>query len=285
MSDLKVKFTRAEKIAGGFMATVLFGIAVTLCVVVYKQGWFASHVKYTVSFERAQGVFPGTKVEMTDLKIGHVESVEIQNDGQIIATISVLKKIQERIKEDSLIRVVRPFIIGDKALDLIVGTSSAKSLAPGGQIRSELSFDILESLDGRALAPYMKTFSEVAVSLKSLAEAFIDPKRTESLVKMFDRMAPLLDNLNNASLQFSSMSQQMTHNKNLQMAVENLAQTTLEMNKILKSSPDMAKNISEIVRTTSTVMQTLNQLMPAIQSMAPEMPKATHRAVEALNEV
>jgi len=281
---MQIKFNKFERVAGLFVLAAFGGAVATTAVVALKKGWFASKVDYVTTFDRAQGLYPGTKVELAGLPAGSVDSVDLQEDNKIRVKFTIFQKFQSRVRSDSVVVTKRPFIIGDKSLEIVVGKADGPGLPKGSLIPSQETVDLMDLMDGRKLGPYIETLGQVIDNLKVVAEAFLDPKRSRSLISIFDKIDPFLDTANVAAKSFIDMSGQLTRKKNLQVTVENLAMVTNEMNGMMKEMPNMSKDMSNLVKHTALIVDELSKIMPALGEMAPEFPKATRRALEAIDE-
>src|SRR5436305_14921646 len=74
--------------------------------------------KYTITFNNAPGVVPGTPVRRSGVKIGEVESVELDNDtGQVIVGVRIERKYNIRKNDDSVLH--QNLLGGDTAIDIV----------------------------------------------------------------------------------------------------------------------------------------------------------------------
>lgn len=289
---MKVKFNKFERVAGIFVLTAMISGIVSLAVVAVKQSWFERRINFKTTLVQAEGIFPGTKVKMAGLKVGRVNSVKLQKDGNIVVEFDVLQSYADKIKTDSRIIISRPlFVIGEKIFDIDMGSAEHEVLQANSMIPALDAFDIGELLSPENLTPYIKSFSELAKSMRFLAESFMSEERTRSMVEMFDEMRPLLKNANRAAIDVHVISKQLTHGKNLGIVMKNMARATTEIDKQMASLIKMSKRMPRLVKNTSRVMRNMaklskemNKLIPAIAAVAPELPEASKRAIEAMNE-
>mgnify|MGYP002347746446 CR=1 FL=1 len=296
------KFNHFERVAGVFVMVALVGTIAFTGMVAVNKGWFASRVNYVTSFESADGVFPGTMVQISGLRAGSVEEVELQNDNQIRVKFTVLAKFQHRIKQDSVVRLVRPFIIGDRVLDLEVGSEGSSVLEPGQFIKSQETTDLMSLLSGKKLGVTMEAMSGLIANLKTLGEAFLDPKRTEAVIKTFDRIDPLVKNLNVMSLEVIAMTRQMTREDGIGTLVKNANVLTNEVNAVIpelkvqaeelkamipairEKAPSVAADMTNLVKNLALLTEEFKVVLPALAEIAPQLPHASRRAVEALDQ-
>ncbi len=285
---MKVNFNKFERIAGLFVGLAFVGGIVFSLSVAIKQGWFEAKINYTTIFESADGIHPGTTVQMAGLKAGSVEEVDLISSNKILVKFYVLAKFQDKIKEDSVAQLVRPFIIGDRVLDITVGGEEAKVLSADAKIASHEAVDLMTILSGKGLGNTLESMSSMLQNLRYLAESFLSKDRTEALVRMVDRIDPLLKNLNVMSIEVIKLSKQATKDENLEVVLGALSSTTRELNKLLpdltERAPAMAKNMESLVKNMAELTQQFRVFMPAMAEIAPDLPHASRRAVEALDE-
>ncbi len=283
-----VKFNKFERVAGIFVAASIAGFVLALLSVAVKQGWFDSKLHWSTSFVSGDGVHPGTTVQIQGLKAGSVEEVELTSDNRILVKFYVLSKFEGKIKTDSVAQLIRPFVIGDRVLDISVGSTTAGPLADGSAMASEEGMDLLTLMSGRELGTYLKTMSGMMDNLKFLAEAFLDKNRTQAFINAFDRIDPLLKSLNTMSLEVIKLSRQATKDENLGVVLKELAVTTKELNQIIpeinREAPHMAKDMTKLVGNLAVLTEEFKVVIPALAEIAPDLPQSSRRALEALDE-
>jgi len=281
---MKTSFTKIERTAGLFVAIALVGCLLAGAVVAIKQGWFEPRDEFTTRFEHGEGIHPGTIVQMSGIRVGSVDEVNLTDDNQIEVKIRVAHSYSKKIKNDSTARVIRPFIIGDKVVDIVVGSREAPRLPDKAMLKSEDTMDIMDLLGGGKIGPYLTTIQHLLDNLKVVAEAFSDPERSKAIIGMFDEMLPTLKVVQN-------LGKQLTHKQNVGRAVANLADLTDEVTAMLPELRKMSSQIPEFGENTIKTMaqlqkltEELNKFVPILTEISPQLPKATERGVEALEE-
>jgi phospholipid/cholesterol/gamma-HCH transport system substrate-binding protein len=281
----KMKFNKFERTAGIFVVLAIFGVFMTALSAAVKQGWFETKVRYSTTFENADGLHQGTLVQISGLRAGSVDSVELETDNRIRVNFSVLSKFQNRIRENSTVQLIRPFIIGERVLDIAVGTETFPILGSNTPMKSIETMDLMTIMSGKSLNSYLSKLGGILESVQVLVEAFADRNRAESLVRAFDSLDPLMKNLTTMSSEVTKLSKQATKGDGVQKLIANLAVTTGEINKILpelnQADPELAKNLATMTQNLATVTKALG---PAVKAVEPELPGASLRLMEALNE-
>lgn len=285
---MKIKFNHYERVAGLFVGAALVGSLAVTVGVALKKGWFSSKVEFQTTVENAEGLHEGTSVQVAGLRAGSVTSVELQSADEVLVRFKVLEKFHKRIRSDSHVQVIRPFIIGEKVLDITVGSESEPQIPAGGTITSVKSIDVMDLVSGRKLGPFLGTVEALSQNLRVLAEAFADPQRMKSFVSIFDRLDPLVTNLNKMAAGVTKVTDAATKKERIEILISNLTLMASEMGKVIpilaKEGPTMAEKLPQLVDNLAQLTEEFKKLTPAITAVAPELPRASQRAIEALDE-
>jgi phospholipid/cholesterol/gamma-HCH transport system substrate-binding protein len=317
---MNVKFNKYERAAGLFVIVAIIGSFAIAISVAVQKGWFAHKVQFSTVFENADGVHSGTGVQIAGLHAGSVEEVELKGENKIKVTFTVLQKFAEHIRQDSKAQLVRPFIIGERVLEVTVGKDNSPILAENSLLPSYETLDLMTLLSNKTLINNMESMAEMVDKLKVLLLAFSDQDRAKSIVRIFDKLEPLVNNLNDMGLGLATLSKQATKHDNLAIVLDNTKRLTNELNAVLpivkKNAPELGRNmtiivnnlaqltqdfnvvlpmlkakapglgsdITKIMSNLAQITQDLRTLTPAIVEMAPTLPKTGRRTVELIDE-
>lgn len=285
---MRVKFNKFERVAGLFVLIAIAGILFSMVGVAIKQGWFETKTAYHTVFESAEGLHTGTPVILAGLRVGAVETVTLRADSKVAVEFRVFSKFASKIRQDSQAQLVRPFIIGERNLEITVGSDSMEQINAGEQVASVETMDLMTLLSGRKLGNALGEMGEMVKNLRFLAEAFLDKDRTAGLIRIFDRIDPLLNNLNAMSLELVKLSKQATKDDRFANVMKELAVTTRELNAMLPDikarAPRMADDLEKLVSNLAVLTESSKVLLPALAEIAPDLPRSSRRAVEALDE-
>ncbi len=285
---MKVKFNQFEKVAGVFVLVAIVGALSSAVGVAIKRGWFEKRYTLVTVFETADGLRNGTQVQMAGLKAGAVSEIELLPDNRVEVTFDITQRFFHRIRTDSTVRIVRPFIIGEKVLDVTVGSDSEKMVDEGDRLNSEPTMDLMDLMSGKRLGPLMHDLTQVLKNLKILADAFVDEQRAHDLVEIYDNVKPLMQNLDSMAREVHWLTRNLNKRDRLVNLVSQLQDTTTEMNKILPEfsgeAGPMAENLARLTENFADLTSELRGFLPAMKEMAPEMPRVGKRAIEALDE-
>ncbi len=285
---MHVKFNKFERVAGLFVMLAIVGSIVTALSVAVKQGWFENKFKYQTVFNSAEGIHSGTVVQMAGLRAGSVEEIELLGNNKIKVVFYVIGKFQNRIRSDSNTQLVRPFVIGDRVLEVSVGSDEGTLVAEGSVIPSEETLDLMTLMSGKKLGSSLEKISGMLENVQYLMETFLDKTRTQSMVRIFDQLDPLLGNMNAMSEEVTKLSKHLTYDQNLKKTLVQTVILTKEFNRILpelnRKNPELASNLAELTASLTQMTQDFKTVTGMLKSYGPEIPTVAKRALEALDE-
>jgi phospholipid/cholesterol/gamma-HCH transport system substrate-binding protein len=173
---------------------VLVGLVLTMAAIFLigstRQLW-ESKISYKAAFHDVSGLKPGAPVRMGGLDVGQVTSVSHGNDpkdARIFVSLSIEKKESGRIHVDTIARVGNKGLLGDKMIELTVGSPESPVLDPKQLMTSEDPADMFGAVNRVAAAA-----QEAIEKLGPLAQSLGDPKLANDVKGSAADMHSLLD--------------------------------------------------------------------------------------------
>ncbi|MCJ8277562.1 MAG: MCE family protein [Bdellovibrionales bacterium] len=285
---MKIKFNLFERVAGLFVLTAM-GSAVALTIGMgIKKGWFEPKMKLKTYVKAADGIRSGTPVNFSGLQIGSVDSVDLKAGQGVEIQFRVRKRFAKQLHDDAVIRVVRPFIIGEKVLEIDTSEASGPLVKEGQTLMAQQAPDFLEFLGGNKLGNYMESLSSTMENLQKLAEAFLSNERSDKIIELFDEIFPLMEKMNSMASEVSTLSATLTEKKKMAKTIDQFLVLSRQMNKTLpmmsKDMPELSQNVLVLTKNLNQLTKDMNQIIPVIKEIAPDIPMTTQKAVKALDE-
>lgn len=171
---------RSGSLRVGF--TVLAGLIVLfIFALLVGSNEFLFSRTYTlyINLSNTAGLVDGAPVTLAGYKIGDVNAVEfvtVNNEPVIRVKLRIKKDYQEQIRSDSKARVTSIGILGDKFVDIALGSPGAKPLPEFSFLEAEPTFS-LETLT-KNLAPNVDKFNSIMDNLKSVTDSISKGKGT-----------------------------------------------------------------------------------------------------------
>lgn len=285
---MKIKFNLFERVAGLFVLTAVgFALALTIGMGI-KKGWFEQKIALKTFVKAADGIRSGTPVNFAGLQIGTVDSVDLKKGQQVQISFKVMKKYAKQLKADSVVRVVRPFIIGEKVLEIDTTQAKGPSVKEGQTLIADYAPDFLEFLGGNKLGGYMESLNVTMENLQKLAEAFLSNERSDKIIELFDQLFPLMEKMNAMATEVSTLSATLNEKKKMAKAMDEFLKISKEMNKTLpimsKDMPELSENVLQLTQNLNQLTTDMKEIIPVVKEIAPGIPDASKKAVRALDE-
>jgi phospholipid/cholesterol/gamma-HCH transport system substrate-binding protein len=165
------RLERRQKLRVGVF--VLIGLGVFLAMI-YALGARARlfEPRFTVhaEFTEVGGLVEGATVRLAGVQIGRVSGVHLppQPGGKVRIDLTIARRFGDRIRKDSVARIETQGLLGDKIIEITVGTAAAPPVRPNELLASRDPFDIGKVMDESAQV--VKNVGALAESLRETAQ-------------------------------------------------------------------------------------------------------------------
>jgi len=212
-------------------ALVLVGIVLFIGFVLSigkRSTLFQEKYSLWASFSSTEGLAVGSPVRLAGVTVGNVTRITFgrePRDRRIAITLNVERRVQDRIRDDSVASIGTIGLVGDKVLEITVGSYDRPVLQPGAQLASmdppdyfrllqkgdrildnvtRISASLDEFLSGggktekRTLNDALRSLQTTLVEIEKgqgLAHDLIYGKEGAELLGRVDRMAKTLERL------------------------------------------------------------------------------------------
>jgi phospholipid/cholesterol/gamma-HCH transport system substrate-binding protein len=159
---------------GLFVALGLLVAGILVFLVGDERHMFDRKAQLHATFRDVAGLKVGSPVRMGGVDVGHVERIvfgQTAEDHNIHVYFSMVSDQLIRVREDSVVRIVSKGLLGDKALDVTMG-SRGRATVDGGTIRSNESDDIGNAMAraGEILTQATAVLDNVTAATRPLAD-------------------------------------------------------------------------------------------------------------------
>src|SRR5438094_5772078 len=128
-------------------AFILLGLVVFLAII-YLLGaqarYFERKYALVAEFTEVGGLIDGATVRLAGVQIGRVTKVDLPPDpgGKVRVTLSIARRFSGRIRKDSEARIVTQGLLGDKLVEITLGSPEAPPLPPGEHLIAREPFEM-----------------------------------------------------------------------------------------------------------------------------------------------
>lgn len=179
--------------AGIFVLVGLVVMIVIIMILGQRSQLFQRHYDLRTSFHNAGGLIPGATVRLAGVNVGTVSSVKLVSGrgtpGLVEVHLDIVSDHQEKIRRDSYASIRTLGVLGDKYVEITLGSFGADVLKPGEYIAPQEAVDFYEIADEakQALQRANTIAKSVADTLEEVDKAAIVSDLSES-VKALRRM-------------------------------------------------------------------------------------------------
>ena len=129
---------RLSLIVGGFVIASMIALSISVLSLTNERGLWQPQYRLFAYFEDVQGLMDGAPVWLSGKNVGIVESVSFSTMGgslpAVKVTLQINRDVQDRIREDSVASIGTIGLLGDKYIEIKMGTLEADSLIAGAEI-------------------------------------------------------------------------------------------------------------------------------------------------------
>ena len=199
MNDERSELGRKLRVGTFVLVALVAGIGL-----VYALGARARlfEARYTVhaDFTEVGGLNEGATVRLAGVQIGRVSRVNLPAEpgGKVRVDLSIAKQFENRVRKNSVARIETQGLLGDRIVELTVGTADAPATHNGDVVPSRDPTDF-GKIVGQG-AETMKNVAALADSLKATADALRQSKLIEdasatmaSTRRVTDRVSRMVD--------------------------------------------------------------------------------------------
>jgi len=180
---------------GGF---ILAGLGVFLAII-YLLGaqarYFERKYDLIAEFNQVGGLIEGATVRLAGVQIGRVTNVTLppQPGGKVKVTLTIAKRFADRIRRNSEAQIVTQGLLGDKLVEISIGSADSPPLQPGDHVASIEPFETSQVIAeaGEAVA----SVKRLANTLNGAAERIERNGTIDQISKLAITLSGALDKL------------------------------------------------------------------------------------------
>ncbi|MCU7494607.1 MAG: MCE family protein [Ignavibacteria bacterium] len=162
--------------------TVLVGLVVLFIFAILvgtNEFLFSRTYNLYINLNNTAGLVDGAPVTLGGYKIGDVSTVSfvfVENKPSIRVKLRIKNEYKNQIRTDSKVRITSIGILGDKFVDISMGSPETKPLSENSFLEVEPTF----SLDNLAknIAPNMEKFNSIMDNLKTVTDSIAKGRGT-----------------------------------------------------------------------------------------------------------
>lgn len=160
---------------GVFVLVSLFALGGLVYLLGRGAGLFERQYRLVAGFAKIGGLIEGATVRLAGVAVGHVGTIRLPAPGgdKVLVELLVARRVQDRIRADSIARIDTLGLLGDKIIDITLGSPSAPILTEGAEVRTEEPFETtrLAQQGGELLRNLVEFSTDLRATLARLGPA------------------------------------------------------------------------------------------------------------------
>ncbi len=273
--------TYMEVAVGMFILAGLVVAMVFVLSIAGRQHIFVKRVWLYATFDDVGGLRSGSPVYLSG------DSLSFTEKGQVTVALRVQAGYMNRIKSDSVATIGSVGLLGDKSIEISVGTADAPPLSAGASLRTVPPMSI-----NRLVEPVKNRLEEVLTNLSEVTEELAQDR--EAIGRIIKGAAEAIDHLNSGEgtigklfedeRLYQDLLQTVSSSKEAAAAIEEVASRAIPLvediqivaSQLKMSSrrfPEIAESASRLMVSADEAAENLNALARDMQEVAAELPE------------
>ncbi len=196
----EVQRERALKFRVGiFVIVSVLAFLGTIYALGARARLFESRYTIYADFIQVGGLAEGATVRLAGVQIGRVRDISLPPEpgGKVRVSMSVAKQYANRIRKNSTARIATQGLLGDKIVEITVGTADAPPVQPGEVVATREPFELADAVSQSAetirgitaLAEALRKTAETLNQSGLIEDASATVKAARGLTDRFGRIA------------------------------------------------------------------------------------------------
>jgi len=262
----RLSYSAQERLAGSFVL-IAVGLLVWLLISSQKtQNLFEDEITLYATMSSIQAVNKDTSVIISGLDIGSVTDVDIDDENQVIITMSILKKYQKLIRTDSTAELLnfKFAMLGKSVIEISVGSPQLPVIEDGSTLIIKESFNLVQLV--AKFEPVLVTLQDSIKKMNDILQA-IDPEQIGDNVSNLDSISSDLKVITRQIRQGKGAAGNAIFNEEMQ---DDVVTTTA--------------NLKQLTEQTKGIIEQTRILLISLQQQVDEMPELTDKVKPLLDE-
>lgn len=235
-------------ILGSFVAIGLLVLVGLVFLIGKERRLFDSSVLIKAHFPNVAGLAVGADVLLSGVVVGNVKAIKfppLDKAQESSKDVTVVMAISERsmawIREDSIARVDSKGLLGDKVINLSIGSADQAQVQADGMLQSVPPVDFGKSM--QKAQEILENVSEAVVDAKGLLKGFVDQGGDAALASSAKSIQRMLQEVEKGQGVIHELVYSKEAGKDTGESIKSLR---LALDKIAKVADDISKVTAEV---------------------------------------
>ena len=190
----------SELKTGIVIITAFILLAIGILQVGGRTSFFTRHYTLYVRMNNSYGLKIGSIVRLAGIEVGNVQDIMLPvnpSDRELVVKLSIQKKYMDRIRQDSFVTIRTIGLLGDKYIDISIGSPQYAVLPPGSVLKNVQQTRLSSVITGAASG--LESINAVLGQLRQMLGEVNNGKGTFGLMlkdpRLYERLASASESL------------------------------------------------------------------------------------------
>lgn len=283
----KIDHSKRERFVGFFVLFASALLLIQLFVSSQVMDLFAAKRSFNIELKNPIGVSADTKVKVSGLDVGWVESVELTERNTFVISLAVYEEFHALVREDSRASISKLAVVGDSVINISPGEISLPALESGDSLLTEESMTMDDILT--RLQPVLEQTEAGVVRFSELLAAL----PTNAVPDILSKLQETTDNFNDLSKSLSagqgSLGELLVKNdlsQSLRKAIEESKLAAQEGRSLLSETRSNVTELPELIEKLDLLITSLNTSadeLPALLDDTDQLIDGSAEMVDSIN--
>ncbi|MGZ3457920.1 MAG: MlaD family protein, partial [Archangium sp.] len=220
---------------GTFIAVAMGLAGLIIFLIGQEMRLFEKEVTYRTYFENVEGLSDQAPVWLGGLEVGRVDAVSFPSkpgEKRLEVRLKLSAEHAKRVREDSVARLASMGVLGDKAVDISVGSMDQPQVPPGGEIPSTSGGDLSSLM--RGAAQVMEDSVAVSRTVRTAVEAYANPQVAEDVAASVHSLRKLLESVEKGDGALHELIYDKQTGREAKLLMANASRTAARMDRALE---------------------------------------------------
>jgi len=284
-----------EIAVGIFVLLGLGTVFVMVMSIADQQHLFVETYRLNATFRNVSGLKAGAPVFLSGVEAGTVESISFTDAGWVQVGLLLRLDYSRRIKSDSVATIGSVGLLGDKSVEISMGSQQAKVLAPEENLKTQDQASLSELVDGFGVV--RDKLENVLDNLVKITGALVDDRAV--LVKALEEATGVLEAVNSGQGSMGKLLRDKSLYDSLVVMVRDGDRTVqalgkaadkavplvAEISEAARNIRESSKEYPEIARSASRLLATSNEAMEKFSGFAEDLKTASKDLPQVMDSV
>ena len=169
-------------------AFILAGLLVLIGLIYFlgrQSGMFERQYRLIAGFAQVGGLVEGATVRLAGVPVGRVTAIRLPESlgRKVQLELTLVRRVQHRVRADSVARIETLGLLGDKIVEVTLGSPGATALPEGAEIQTEEPLDTnsLVKQGTELLRNFVDLSAELKTTIAKISESAAGPDLAETV--------------------------------------------------------------------------------------------------------